>query len=107
MGQTCRVCGVHIASGFTFCDTCYYKTNKAKADELKVLKRIPKLETLEADHESSAFSSNSKKRQHPMTARLNTLAILTGLLIASAAKIYPIYNSQFLLKEINSILIFF
>lgn len=43
MGQTCRVCGVCVASGFTNCDACYYKSNEAKIDEIKLLKHISKL----------------------------------------------------------------
>jgi len=28
--QTCRVCGVYVPAGFTNCDGCYHKTDKAR-----------------------------------------------------------------------------
>jgi len=43
MGQTCRACGVHVRSGFTNCDDCYYKTSEARAEKIKFLKHISKL----------------------------------------------------------------
>jgi len=63
MGQICRICGVDIPSGFTHCDSCYYKTNEAKADETK--------------------------RKYNIKTRLSTLGVLAGLLIASVALAQP------------------
>ena len=40
MEQTCRVCGVYVPPGFTNCDHCNEKTNKAKAKEAETLKDV-------------------------------------------------------------------
>lgn len=42
MGQTCRVCGVKVPSGFTNCDGCYGKMMEADAEEIKLTKHVSK-----------------------------------------------------------------
>lgn len=59
MAQTCRVCGVHVPSGFTNCDGCYYKTDEAKAEEIDFLKHISNLESL-ASTGQGPFNLNVK-----------------------------------------------
>jgi hypothetical protein len=48
MGQLCRICGCHVPSGFVNCDSCYYKTDEAKTEEVKLLKHASKLRKLAA-----------------------------------------------------------
>ena len=55
MAQTCRVCGVHVPSGFTNCDSCYYKTNEDKAEEIRLLKPVLKLGKLEVPQMNKKF----------------------------------------------------
>ncbi len=38
--QACRVCGVHVPSGFTNCDGCYHRMEKAKVEEISYLQAV-------------------------------------------------------------------
>lgn len=64
MGQTCRVCGIHVPSGFTNCNSCYFETNKAKEEEIKLLKYASKLGKLVATWSSKEEIMMPEKHKH-------------------------------------------